>query len=441
MNLKRIKYMIFILCVIVVIIIAIIFLIKNNGNDQLTTNMEQGKLKTETTPKNVIVEVTDRESFYAIKSCLNKFYIYLTKPQKTLNEEQKDNLIKSNKIALYGMLDERYLKEYDITQDNIFEKINQIEDSTIIIDNMYTFKKNEKMSIYIVNGKLRNNVSLEKTSFKLMVESDMSNKTFKIILEDYLNSYVESIELGAELKFEIPEHIEKGTYNTFQYKSIDDETYLIDLFDEFQNNIVYDYETTYERLEKEYREKRFPNYQEFVEYANNNKRSNLFMELDGFMKTEYSDYIEYVLKADNGRKYIFRETAVMKYQIILDEYTIDLPAFIKKYDQATDQNKAGMNIEKFMTAINEQDYRYAYNCLATSFKQNNFPTLESFKEYVSNTFFKNNTTEYKNVSEEGKYYVYELNITDSNDSTNYIEKQFIVNLKDNREFELSFELE
>ena len=128
----------------------------------------------------------------------------------------------------------------------------------------------------------------------------------------------------------------------------------------------------------------------------------------------------------------------MNYTILLDDYTIDQPEFIEKYESASDDKKAGYDINKFIKAINAQDYNYAYNCLAESFKQNKFPTLENFEEYVKNNFYEKNKIQYSSVKKEGSYYIYTLNITDANNSTISTSKEFIVNLKDNREFEMSF---
>lgn len=300
-----------------------------------------------------------------------------------------------------------------------------------------------------------------------IVNLDISTNSFSIIpITESL--YQEKISQPAKAFGTKEDNVQKNEYNNISFKYYEEEDVIELYFQNYLETALIDVERAYKLLDEKYKESKFENISEYKKFIERNKEKyermckssrKTYEDFDTYQ--EYEEYYREISKSglsmyniiesedndiyiciDNeGYYYIFTIKSIMNYTLMLDTYTIDIPSFIEKYDQATNQNKAGMNIEKFMTAINEQDYRYAYNCLATSFKQNNFPTLESFKEYASNTFFKNNTTEYKNVSEEGKYYVYELNITDSNDSTNYIEKQFIVNLKDNREFELSFELE
>ena len=109
---------------------------------------------------------------------------------------------------------------------------------------------------------------------------------------------------------------------------------------------------------------------------------------------------------------------------------------------ASDIKKAGYDIDKFMQAINAHDYTYAYNCLAESYKQNNFNTINSFRDYIQSNFYSKNNYEIKNGTKEGDYYVYTVDITDAeNNTSGLVQKNFIVNIKDNREFELSFNVE
>lgn len=207
--------------------------------------------------------------------------------------------------------------------------------------------------------------------------------------------------------------------------------YYIDL-------VQYDSEEAYNLLDKEYREKRFGSLDNFKNYINENKDKISKIEAKKYARYYYDGYTQYVVIDNNEDYYIFNEISTMNYTILLDDYTIDQPEFIEKYESASDDKKAGYDINKFIKAINAQDYNYAYNCLAESFKQNKFPTLENFEEYVKNNFYEKNKIQYSSVKKEGSYYIYTLNITDANNSTISTSKEFIVNLKDNREFEMSF---
>ena len=68
--------------------------------------------------------------------------------------------------------------------------------------------------------------------------------------------------------------------------------------------------------------------------------------------------------------------------------------------------------------------------------------LISWNHYIQNNFYSKNNYEIKNGTKEGDYYVYTVNITDAEqDTSKLVQKNFIVNIKDNREFELSFNKE
>jgi hypothetical protein len=96
--------------------------------------------------------------------------------------------------------------------------------------------------------------------------------------------------------------------------------------------------------------------------------------------------------------------------VILDTYTIDMPEFIEQYIVATGQKKIGMNIEKIISAINDGDYKYVYNKLDNTFKNNKFSSVENFEKYIKNNFFEKNSVEYLDFSQEGDIFIYKTKL-------------------------------
>ena len=131
----------------------------------------------------------------------------------------------------------------------------------------------------------------------------------------------------------------------------------------------------------------------------------------------------------------------MNYKIILDTYTIDIPEFIEKYDNANVKEKAVLNTGKFMDAINDHDYNYAYNCLAQQFKDNKFNTLDTFKEYIKANLFDKNEFEFLEFNNEGEIFIFSIKVTDANNNNNE-EKilQVMMELGENRSFTISFNI-
>ena len=195
-------------------------------------------------------------------------------------------------------------------------------------------------------------------------------------------------------------------------------------------------------LDDEYKQKRFSNIEAFNEFVNQNKSKYNNMKLSKYAKYKYDGYVQYVCLDNNGDYFVINNNVDNgEYKVLLDTYTVDQQEFIKKYDSASDNEKAGYDINKFFEAINAKDYKYAYSCLAESFKQNNFTTQNQFENYIKNNFYNKNDVKYSNYRKEGNYYIYTVNIINSADTTKSVQKDFIVNLKEDRQFEMSFSVE
>ena len=162
---------------------------------------------------------------------------------------------------------------------------------------------------------------------------------------------------------------------------------------------------------------------------------------------------EYICIDQYGNYYIFKDNGVMNYTVKLDTYTIDTEDFNNKYDNGSDQLKVGMNLEKIFQALNRKDYEYIYEKLDSTFKQNNFSTLNDFEQYAKENFYDINKIEYGKFQEKSGVYIYEILISDaqeivSNDeekndeqiSENKIQRNFVVKLEDNKDFIFAFNL-
>ena len=127
----------------------------------------------------------------------------------------------------------------------------------------------------------------------------------------------------------------------------------------------------------------------------------------------------------------------MNFAVILDTYTIDLPEFTEKYTKASDEEKVLLNIQKCFTAINDKDYRYVYNKLDNTFKANNFKTLADFEKYINANFFEKNKISASNARKQSEVYLYDIKISNI-DGTSSITKTFVMQLKENTDFVMSF---
>ena len=431
---KILILLIIIVLIVLICILGIYIMLRRQGigNENRYEYIEEMK------PEEKIAIVDVRNHYYIVQSCVNKYYTY-NAILSNINEyygEEREEVIKEattdNANILYNLLDKEYVENRGITQSNIITKIGKVNDSIIDINNMYVSEKTTNISVYIVEGILRDKKLNNISKFKMIVKLDFSNETFSIIPQDYVEEKYSNIEVG--------ENINTNKNNKYLFKAVSDEAYAIDMFNKCKEELLYNPKQIYNDLNEDYKNAKFSNEAEFNKYIAN-KYSNLKnINADSFQKNKNENYTQYVITDTAGNYYIFRETAPMKYSLILDTYTIDIPEFTEKYKVSNDQEKVILNLNKFMLAINDGDYKYAYSVLADSFKRNNFPTYQTFENYVKTRFFKNNNFEYSKFGDEaGTYYTYTVNISDASNQTNdKITKTFIILLEEGTDFKLSF---
>ena len=437
-NSKIIICIIAILIFIIIMILCALFYIKsineeNNNNTQSIDENEyiDGELEgkeVEIESNRTLSKLITKNDYYTLIEC-TKIY------QDAINN-LIDNNNQENQQKLLNILDDEYIQQENVTNLNYTK-------SEMYIDEILKTQLSNKVSAYYINGKLRNTNDSQISEYDMILKIDFGNNTFSVYPYEYIiNNQMQQLSENSVINISIVQEITDKVDNKFQDQTNRYRTITIPYFEKMKSDLLYDQENIYNLLDDEYKEKKFGNIDSFKNYIELNRETFSNMEIQKYARYYYDGYTQYVALDNFGNYYIFNETSTMNYKILLDTYTINQPEFIEKYDSASDVEKAGYNIDKFITAINTKDYNYAYNHLAQSFKQNNFTTLESFINYVQNNFYSKNNYEIKNGTKEGDYYVYTVNITDAEqDTSKLVQKNFIVNIKDNREFELSFNKE
>jgi len=437
-KMSKLRKWIFVLCAItIMLIIVLIILNKNKIALEIDEVGEDIEFKENRTP----AKVSSRNDYYAVKKCVNKFYTYYSLIYTNLNEyygrefsdEEIVEVQESNKIVMYNMLDKKYVESNGITEKNIDTILPDIGNVIINVTDMYVSEIGINFNAYIVKGVLRDTKTNKGTEFQILVKVDRLSEAFAISIENVTN-----IENGYTLSIE-EENIEQNRNNKYNYQIITDEAYVESLASSYQEQLLYNQSLAYNFLDEEYGNKKFESFEEFQEYINNNSERYSTMQIEKYQKKVNDNYTQYVCIDKNGNYYIFNETAPFVYSVILDTYTIDLPEFLEKYNSATEQQKVALNIDKFISAINDKDYKYAYNCLADSFKSNYFKTQEDFENYAKETFYSESSVAYNEFDIEGDLFTYAVTITDK-DTGNQMKKTFIMQLGEGTKFQLSFDV-
>ena len=115
-------------------------------------------------------------------------------------------------------------------------------------------------------------------------------------------------------------------------------------------------------------------------------------------------------------------------------------AEIVQLKNMTEKKRMQTYFSKYLSYMEEGKYEQAYNLLYDEFKQNYFPTIEEYIEYVEKTYPKMLLVNYENMERQGKYFIIDTTITGVNEQgeTARIEQKFIVYEKDYNDFMMSF---
>ena len=382
----------------------------------------------------------------------------------TINECIKSyfSMIEANdKNVLISYLNEEFVSTNKITENSIFNIIKVYKNydlyRTMVMYEKYDVEN--RISIYYVKGKINGNFVFFK------VRLDGNNETFDIYP-------IDEEKFDSDIKNQANENSEKAiskkTYNFYRNAYLTNEdisrTYYID----YMKLLLTDPNQAYEMLNDDYKKAKFGNIESFKNYINSNKNTiqmiykvetadssdfESFLEYDKYIQAnsnykmksysvnEYNDYYQYVCGNITGSNFIFNAKYPLDYEVFMDSYTIDLPEYIEKYNKETDSNKVLMNLEKIKGAINTKDYNYVYSKLDETFKKNNFPTQQSFAEYINKNLFSLNSFEYNNVEKNGNLYVTTAGVSDTTGEQRVFKSiSFIVKLLEGTDFVMSFSM-
>ena len=444
---KKLEQLIILISVIVVILGMTIVLHvvreRRKADISLTdpNNGAQGLAKDEKEEKKFKLE-SARNRYFAVERCINKYNDNIKElyPDDNIYYTEIDDEFKiENAKSLYHMLSEESIKDLEITKENIYTKVKGGE---MHISALYVKELENNISEYIVFGKLKAYADNKLYDYGYIINVDFNNMSFEIYPYEYMvkNNYT-SIEKLEDFK-ETTESIKKYSDNTISLKNVSDEEMIEKYFSIFKYMLMNDKQELYSVLDEEYRDNRFNNENEFLSYVTDNYNRLISSVLTNYNIEQKGDIKYYIIQDQYGNYYIFEETDLMQYKILLDNHTIDLPQFTEKYNSTRNENKAAMNIEKFKDAINTQDYKYAYEKLATSFKEKNYPTQSSFEEFVKNKLFYRNNFTYTDIEEKNGLYIFKVVVGDlTAKAKEDVTLNVVMQLNEGTDFTMSFSLE
>lgn len=440
---KKIRNILIVLGIIVVILISIIVRNKLKEKELETFDEYVTTYQDENSSDENKVVFAD---YMILKNCLQQYINMLNIDSSRYygynGSEYVDNTEESQKQQnIYDLLSRGYIEKNNITVSNVYNFVDEI--------------KVQKMAVpYKIKKLVSNNKNLDIESFYISAIILETANTYKYdyayaIINIDISKNIFSVEpLEKEIDVEnfdsknLETSIEENDNNYYYTnQEITNQNIASEYFLNYKYILLSDMKLAYNSLNEEYKQKRFPTIESFKEYIDKNKEIFEKIRIEKYEVQRLEDYNQYICADQFGNIYIFNENEVMNYNAILDLYTIDLPQFIEKYDSANVQEKVLLNIEKIKQALNSGDYKYIYSKLADSFKNNKYKTEQEFEKYIKDAIYNNIDIEYKDFANEGETYIYDIGIKNlENEENSEINMQIIMQLKENRDFVMSFSI-
>lgn len=435
--LKRKKTLILLMIIVVIIIISIVvalLLLTTSNNEEVASNntvSEENNNETEAEPQ------INETKYYNITNVVRTYLGALDKSKYILSDGTNYSEDESTKESIYNLLSTEYIESNNITVENVYDYVKDVNENITFVPLDMRISQGQNVDNFLVYGNIVYMDSQDLEKVYVIVNIDNTKNTFSI---EPINS--EEISNINDFKFESTLNtIEKNYSNTYLNNNMSDEDISKEKFNNFKLLILRKSEDLFYLLNEEYRNKKFGDYNGFSQYIDSNYDRLRTINLSMYQVTEEDGYKQYVLLDQDDRYYIFKETSENKEEIFLDTYTVDLPEFLDRYNGADDEYKVGYNVEKFISAINDGDYKYAYNLLDETFRRNNYPSQGDFENFVKTNFFENNEIQHNNVEKQGNQFVYGITIINKDNESERKNITVIMELGEETDFVMSFSID
>lgn len=438
---KKIKRLIIFLIIIVIILIVGILVMRNNKDTEVPDYTDEDRTVIEKTKPQ---KETGNGNYLLIDQIVNNYFLYVGQKNENIDNTQ----------AVLSVLDQDFEKKYEITQKNVFSKLNEYTQfNNYGTKEIYTIDVNQGEgtlnSYFYVKGVLRNNGNIQNVF--ILVKKDDQNSTFSItpISEDEYNT---TITTGIENDIQTFSITENG-YNKIEVKTATDYEMCLKHMQDYKNAVNNNIQEAYDRLDDEYKKHRFGTMEKFKQYRENKQEIYGKENFTQYMVNDKGTYKQYVCKDMYGNLYVFEETVPMEYTLKLDTYTILTDEFKKEYDTEDSQKKVQMNLNRFILMINNQDYEAAYSVLDSDFKNNYFKNIEDFEKYIKTYAYRYNNMKIDSFDIKGNVYSCSVSLGDSSNGV-YVDEEkgtggsgyvynwdFYMQLGENYDFTISFEVQ
>lgn len=435
---KKIKILI-ISIIILILIIGVILMVFNNKNNNINENFANNVEVVSEKSEDNRSDITTT-NYYIIQKCISQYLGIINKnnPAYYRVNDNGENVKFVNEDyirgRIYDLLSENYINKNNITKNNVYSYVENITENVNFCMLDAKVIKNDNINQYIIYGFIESAENEFITNKYYIINLDENNNIFSV--EPISKKYDNLNDISVDNV-----KIEKNENNKIPTVKINSETQCKNYLTEFKRMMLSNQEVAYEYLDKDYREKRFGNLNQFKNYINKNKDELKSLSISEYLVNVYDDYTEFVCKDKSGIIYIFDAETPLKYTVKLDTYTIISDKYKSEYDSAETQKKVQMNIDKWVQMLNNRDYSSAYNLLDETFRNNTFGSQEKFEKYMNENYSLQYSITYNEYKEENDISIMSITLKDilgKNETTKDL--KIIMQLNNNYDFVMSFEI-
>ena len=422
-----------------ILIIGVILMIFNNKNNNINENFANNVEVVSEKSEDNRSDITTT-NYYIIQKCISQYLGIINKnnPAYYRVNDNGENVKFVNedyiKGRIYDLLSENYINKNNITKNNVYSYVENITENVNFCMLDAKVIKNDNINQYIIYGFIESAENEFITNKYYIINLDENNNIFSV--EPISKKYDNLNDISVDNV-----KIEKNENNKIPTVKINSETQCKNYLTEFKRMMLSNQEVAYEYLDKDYREKRFGNLNQFKNYINKNKDELKSLSVSEYLVNVYDDYTEFVCKDKSGIIYIFDAETPLKYTVKLDTYTIISDKYKSEYDSAETQKKVQMNIDKWVQMLNNRDYSSAYNLLDETFRNNTFGSQEKFEKYMNENYSLQYSITYNEYKEENDISIMSITLKDilgKNETTKDL--KIIMQLNNNYDFVMSFEI-
>lgn len=274
-----------VIIVLVVLFCLIIFFINARTSKDITENTIDSSNENTTEVKNEYDFGTDEyqeattmklqkvqgiAEYYTVLNCVNKFYGYYSSIYDSTSEISPEDSVSK----IYKLLDEKYIKKYNLTEKSLKDKLNPIStDVEVNVDDMLYATAYGNISVYLVSGQIREKLTNEYNNFNILVVLDSSKYAFSLYLEDYIKEYgYNKLKEGDEFAYNYYSEITSNEMNGYVNSEVKYADYVEDMMEQIHEYMLYQPEKAYELLEDEFKKENFSSYDKFEKFIEDNKK-------------------------------------------------------------------------------------------------------------------------------------------------------------------------